>query len=48
MFNLMEKLRTQGALQRSQPVTWCCDSRLRCHWQCDRDAPARGRFQGVV
>jgi len=30
------------------PLTWCCDSRLRCRWQRDRHARAQGRFQRVV
>ena len=28
-----------------QPITWCCDSRLRCSGQGDRNAQPRGRFQ---
>jgi len=31
-----------------QPLTRCCDSRLRCRGQRDRNARAQGRFQGVV
>jgi hypothetical protein len=32
----------------SQPVTRCCDSRLRRSGQRDLDARARGRFQRVL
>src|SRR5437867_6448269 len=30
------------------PTTSGCDSRLRCSWQGDRNAPARGGVQRVV
>jgi hypothetical protein len=32
----------------SQPFTRCCDSRLRCRWQRDRNARARGRVQRTL
>ncbi len=31
-----------------QPLSRCCDPRLRCGWQCDRNARARGRVQRAV
>jgi len=31
-----------------QPLTWCCDSRLRWIWQRDRDARPQGRVQRAV
>jgi hypothetical protein len=32
----------------SQPLMQCCDPRVRCRWQRDRNARARGRFQRVL
>src|SRR5260370_42450927 len=32
----------------SRPLTRCRDSRLRCSWQRDRDARARGRVQRAM
>jgi len=42
------EIATQSATRRSQPVTRCCDSRLRCRWQRDGDARARWRVQRAV
>ena len=53
-FGRMWVWRTECGQQRNrlrealQPLTWCSDSRLRHDWQRDRDARARGRFQGAV
>jgi hypothetical protein len=42
------EIRRNRIHETSQPLTLCCDSRLRSDWQRDRNARAQGRFQGAV